>query len=141
MKKTLILMTILLVLGNVAKGMEAGSAPLIPVPTFMPYIIKSFSPAPPPDGHIYNDEGGFVTIPAYIASINLMTIAGMPVTVPLCSFYAPPDGEYMSHLFGNGYKLSSGILYTVGGLPFYIIKNVLWNGPVYLYEAMVGDDD
>lgn len=103
-------------------------------------ILLSPTVSPIPSEHIYNDEGHFVKVPGRIVSINLITIAGMPLTVPLCSLYEPfgiNDGDLNLSLM-DGYRLSANILYTIGGLPFYIVKKLFWDGPVYLYEAVEG---
>ena len=103
------------------------------------YVL--LTPTKPPVEHIYNDEGYFVTVPSRIASIKLTTLPCSLVALPFCAIYEPFASSDSGGILSNSWDASSGVLYSVGGLPFYCVKKILWDAPCYLYDSMFGDDE
>lgn len=138
MKKTLITLTVLVMLASVSKGMEAGSGGRYSLaPYIMPYILKMN------DIKTYEAEGPFVKIPAIIGGYGFST-AGYVVVFPFALTVAviPPDNEPSPEKVMRGSDMFFGSFgKALFALPFYIVKKVLWDGPVYLYEAVVGEDE
>lgn len=126
MKKTLILMTILLVLGNVAKGMDphTGGAP----PFAMLFHNARTS---------YRGEGPFVLIPASLGEYSTSTL-GFVLVAPFEIGYSVLNNETPDVIRSMkiGYIMFAPYGRVLLGCPFYIVKKVVWDAPVYLWQVI-----
>ena len=136
MKKTLLLITILLLLGNVCKGMEPGRRGYFWTKNM---VYKELYYGLP---ELYQEDGPFVIVPAAIGEYSI-TVIGSILVFPFSLGSSVLDNESPDIIksFSDSHYIFGPLSKAWFGLPFYCIKKVFWDGPVYLYEAVAGEDE
>lgn len=87
-------------------------------------------------------EGPFVTVPANVVGMPMMILFGGTATM-ICTPFdllrgLSVGGGYGSVAAACGSRagdLAGGAAYILGGAPFWVAKQVLWNGPKALLTA------